>query len=156
MPRFTKWRVLCVATVAFARSGNTGDLRAADLDRPADLPLRGSVRGAVSAAAWSNGSTGRRGCHRWRCVKGILESIAPAAWRHKKAETDWQIVIIVIQTDSGACASNQRSTAGSTVMRIMADRTFVSTRIIKCSRLCRLTTAFENVLFQPDAAKQGA
>jgi hypothetical protein len=30
-------------------------------------------------------------------------------------------VIVVVQTDSGGCASNQRSTAGSTAARIMAE-----------------------------------
>jgi hypothetical protein len=64
--------------------------------------------------------------------------------------------VIVVHTDSGGCASNQRSTAGSTAMRIFAYRTSASTSIIKCCRPCRLTTPFENVLFKPDIAELSA
>ena len=62
----------------FARSGNTGDLHVADLDRPADLPLRGSDPGCRFGCC----SVERQHAAAEDFVDGdiklILESVAPA------------------------------------------------------------------------------
>ena len=71
-------------------------------------------------------------------------------------------MIVVVQIASGGCASSQRSTAGSPATRIAAESTLVSTRIIRIwlasefGRLCRLTTPFGDVPFEPDISKQSA
>src|SRR6266446_281151 len=163
MPRSAKRRVLRVARVA---------LRAAAIpaiwtsristDRPTCRCLT-AIAAAVTAAVRSNGST------RPSRISSMARSKAaksrsrrrPGA-RSARPKRISKIVIVVVQIASGGCASSQRSTAGSTATRIVAESTLVSTTIIRIwlalefGRLCRLTTPFGDVLFEPDISEKSA
>jgi hypothetical protein len=67
-----------------------------------------------------------------------------------------KIVIVVVHSDSGGCASNHCSTTGSTATRIIAESTLVSTRIIRRWPALPGDHAFRNVVFESDFAEQGA
>jgi hypothetical protein len=57
-------------------------------------------------------------------IKGIFQPVAPAA-APQKTETDFEIVMVVFQTDAGRCAPNPALDGGSMVMRIITDKTLV-------------------------------
>lgn len=84
-------------------------------------------RSLVISTVTKEGSSGPRQAdnskaqRRATCIAGMEQTIP----------TDRSFASVVVHTDSGGCASNQGSTAGSTAMRIFAYRTLASTSIIK-------------------------
>src|SRR5947208_3038875 len=109
-----------------ASSNDASDLDVADLDRPPDLPLPGSDPRRGFRAVRSKDSTRAPRISSMAISKasGSLSRRRPGA-RSARPKRISKTVIVVVQTDSGDCASNHRATAGSTEIRITADRTLV-------------------------------
>ena len=100
----------------FARAGDICDLDVADLHRPANLPLPGGDCGC----AFRRTTLERPHAPAQDLVDGAVEGVigigrAGGLGASKaKPKRISKIVMVVVQTASGGCASNQRSTASST------------------------------------------
>jgi hypothetical protein len=111
----------------------------------ANLPLLGGDRGRGHAAAED---------FVYGDIKGIFQPVAPAA-APQKTETDFEIVMVVFQTDAGRCAPNPALDGGFDGDAHHYRQDLGTTRMIKCSRLRRLTTP-SDILFEPNTPKKAA